>query len=361
MRRSLSVFVAAVIFLLVLSPLSVHAAPPAVRRLILNRDAVSLGVGGTFALEAQVFPSTADHGVTWSSSDESVVTVDEGNLTAHSIGQAEVTVASVSTPSVSVAVQVMVVKPVESITFAEKTIILPRGYTWDQIAYVLPEDATMQRPVWTSSDSRIATVDDYGVITAVANGTCTITAAAADNMGARAVAHVQVRNFEAVITEPGEFDVGFRMSEDSGTVKIVKGNSTTRESWENTVTFEYDRLQKVSGTSVYPVAAGAEIIHLKSIRSGKVISESSHYFFITKSAVLDAGFVPENGSDGGILFRDIPWGLSYGEVKTILSTPQESCRPQRDDLDPDRRRDHIRRFQSLPQRTELLPRLRKSG
>lgn len=326
MRRSFAVLVAAIILLLTLSPLPACAGVPDVRRIALNRESVSLTVGGTFTLNAQVAPIQADRSITWASSDESVVTVDGGNLTAHALGTAEITVTSVSTPSVSATAQVMVVIPVESITLENENVIIPRGTVWEQIAYVLPEDATMQRPVWTSSDKRVATVDEDGVITAVSNGNCTVIAAAADNLGARAVTYVQVRNFEMIIREPGDFNVGFEMIEDSGTNEITKGNKTVKDVWKKTVTFENGRLEKVTDTTVRPVAAGAEIIHLREIHNGKTTLESRHAIFIAKSAVREIGAIPERAADGEILFRDIPWGLRYKDVKSILSSRKEKLK-----------------------------------
>jgi len=326
MRRSFAVLVTAIVLLLLLLPLSVYADQPNVRKMVLNRESVSLLPGDTFDLIVQIAPFQADHSVTWVSSDESVVTVDEGKLTARSIGTAVVTVTSVQNPSVFLTVQVMVVKPVERITLEEETIIIPNGTTWDQIAYVYPEDATMQRPVWSTTDKKVATVDENGVITAVGNGNCSIVATAADNMGARAIASVQVRKFEAVITEPGEFTVDFEMIEEEGTDEIIKGNKTVKDVWQKTVTFENGKLEKVSDTTVRPVAAGAEIVHLREIHNKKTTLESRHFIFVMKSAVREAGSVPDTVTDGMIMFRDIPWGLRYKEVKSLLSARKEKLK-----------------------------------
>lgn len=325
MKRSLAVLVAAVILLLCLSPLSVCAAPD-VRKMVLNREDVSLRVGETFTLKVNIAPFNADKSVTWVSSDDSVVSVDEGVITGLSVGTAEITVTSQQNPSVFLTARVMVVVPVESITLEDQTIILPRGSVWEQIAFVMPVDATMQRPVWTSSDKKVATVDESGVITAVSNGYCTVTAAAADGFGATASARVQVRTYEAIISEPGDFTVDFEMIEDKGTDEIVKGTKTVKDYWSKTVEFENGCLEKVSETSVRPVKAGTEVVHLKEIHNKKITKETKHFFFIEKSAVREAGSVPEAGADGEILFRDIPWGLRYKEVKSILSARKEKLK-----------------------------------
>ena len=325
MRRLLAVLFAAVLVLAVFSAPPAGAAPD-VRRMVLNRESVSMPVGGTFILKVDISPFTADRSVTWASSDESVVTVDGGLLTGVAVGSAGVTVTSVQNPSVSLTAQVMVVKPVESITLEDQSIALPKGYTWDAVAYVMPEDATLKRPVWSTSDRKVAVVDEAGVITAVNNGYCVITASAADGLGAKASVRVQVRPHEYVISEPGEFHVGFEMPEDEGTDEVVKGKATVRDDWQLTVVFENGRLEKKTDTSVIPLSAGSEIVHLREIHNHKIIRESRHFIFIEKSALREAGAVPEQGAGGEVLFRDIPWGLRYKDVKALLSSRKEKLK-----------------------------------
>ncbi len=326
MKRLLAVIVAAVVLLLALSPLSVLADEPAVRKMVLKKDSVSLRVGETFALKVSIAPFNADQTVTWVSSDESVATVSDGLVTAVSIGSAEITVTSQQNPSVFLTAHILVVKPVESITLEDEHILMPKGAVWEMIAYVMPEDATMQRPIWTTTDRKVATVDENGVITALRPGYCSIIATSADGMGIKAEASVQVRTYEAIISEPGEYTTDFEMIEDGGTDEITKGNKTVKDVWSKTVDFENGCLQKVSDTSVRPVKAGTEVIHLKEIHNKKITKESRHYFFIEKSAVREVGSVPQAGTDGEILFRDIPWGLRYKEVKSLLSSRKEKLK-----------------------------------
>ena len=325
MRKSLAVVLAAFVLLVVCFSLPASAAPD-VRTIVLNRDAVSLRVGDSFTLKAQVAPFNADKSLAWVSSDESVASVRDGVVTALSIGKATVTVISQQNPSVLQTAQILVVKPVESITLEDERVVLPRGETWDQIAYVLPEDATLQRPVWTTSDKKVATVDENGVITAVNNGNCLITCAAADGMGAKAVAHVQVRPHEAIIREPGEFTVDFEMIEDEGTDEVTKGNKTLKDVWKKTVTFANGVLEKASDTSVRPLKAGSEMVTLKEIHNKKTTVESKHFIYVEKAAVRPEGSVPQEDSNGEIRFRDIPWGLRYKEVKSILSARKEKLK-----------------------------------
>ena len=67
--------------------------------------------------------------------------------------------------------------PVSSVTVSPDALNLSAGDTATLAAEVLPAEAD-QTVVWTSSDPSVATVDDYGVVTAVGPGTATITATA---------------------------------------------------------------------------------------------------------------------------------------------------------------------------------------
>ncbi len=69
---------------------------------------------------------------------------------------------------------------VESITLDEGAVSVQKGKTVALTATVAPEDATDRTVTWTSSDDSIAAVDENGVVTGVAVGDATITAAAGD-------------------------------------------------------------------------------------------------------------------------------------------------------------------------------------
>ena len=66
--------------------------------------------------------------------------------------------------------------PVEDIVLSETEIELKEEETKNVSCTVYPEKATDKTVTWTSSDNSVATVNSYGMITAVGKGTCTITA-----------------------------------------------------------------------------------------------------------------------------------------------------------------------------------------
>ena len=81
---------------------------------------------------------------------------------------------------------------------------LTEGETLQLTATVLPEDATDKTVTWTSSDENIATVDQNGLVTAVAVGTATITATTADGSNLSVSCEISVTT-ESVMTNTFEF------------------------------------------------------------------------------------------------------------------------------------------------------------
>lgn len=67
---------------------------------------------------------------------------------------------------------------VTSVAVSPKTLNLEEGQTGTLTATVKPDNATNKTVTWTTSNDKVATVDNNGVVTAVGKGTATITAAA---------------------------------------------------------------------------------------------------------------------------------------------------------------------------------------
>lgn len=134
-------------------------------------------IGNTAQLSATVFPYNAtNQRVTWSSDDESVATVsDDGVVTAVGGGNCRV---SASIGEFSDACTVTVLVPVTGISLNINVCDMEAGETITLVATVSPEDATDKTVSWSSSNTSVAKVASNGVVTAVSEGTCTITATA---------------------------------------------------------------------------------------------------------------------------------------------------------------------------------------
>lgn len=114
--------------------------------------------------------------LTWSSSDETVATVDEtGLVTAVGAGEADVTV-SVADANISSTTHVKVVITPTGVEAPDSIELVTNGENSKALgAKMTPEDATEVKLAYESSDENVATVDENGVVTAVGVGECTIT------------------------------------------------------------------------------------------------------------------------------------------------------------------------------------------
>ena len=112
----------------------------------------------------------------WTSSDEEVATVDEtGLVTAVGAGEADITV-SVSDANISSTTHVKVVITPTGVEAPDSIELVTNGENSKALgAKMTPEDATEVKLAYESSDESVATVDENGVVTAVADGECVIT------------------------------------------------------------------------------------------------------------------------------------------------------------------------------------------
>lgn len=151
---------------------------------------LELRPNGSGTLTTTFIPSDATFKeVIWESSDTNIVAVDQdGNVTAVSNGTATITATSrqgrkTATCTVTVKDAPPVTIPVIGVTLNHSAYTLhtdkdPRSF--QLIATVEPSNASNKAVSWQSSDTGIATVDASGNVTAVKEGTATITVATTD-------------------------------------------------------------------------------------------------------------------------------------------------------------------------------------
>ncbi len=136
-------------------------------------------------LTATVSPSTAtDKSVTWSSDDPNVAVVNQsGYVTAVSNGTTTIKATTNDGTNLSAQCVVTVKLPVlaKSITLNRSQLTFNKeDDTFQLIATVKPDETTEKSVRWVSDNLSVATVNANGWVTAVANGTATITASTTD-------------------------------------------------------------------------------------------------------------------------------------------------------------------------------------
>lgn len=151
----------------------------AVTGVSLGAQAITLKVGDERVLTAEVAPANATNkAVTWSTSEATVASVENGRVVALAEGTAVITVTTADggkTATVTVTVEPVVPDEVRvtGISLNKTTTEILEGTAETLVATVMPADATHPEYTWSSSDDTVATVNN-GVVTAVKGGTATI-------------------------------------------------------------------------------------------------------------------------------------------------------------------------------------------
>ncbi len=151
-----------------------------VQGISLNHDAKTFTKAGeTLQLTATIYPDSATNKtVTWKSSDEKVATVDESGLvTAVGNGTANIT-ATTEDGNYTATCKVTVEIPELTLSLDKSELTLTQ--TEEQQKLTATVSDTEEKVTWLSSDPFVATVTRDGIVTAIANGTATITASAGD-------------------------------------------------------------------------------------------------------------------------------------------------------------------------------------
>ncbi|NMC27779.1 MAG: hypothetical protein GYA42_06485 [Syntrophomonadaceae bacterium] len=242
----------------------------AVTGISLDKAAAVVAEGESIALTATITPSDAtNQRIIWTSSDKNTAIVSTtGKVTGVTAGKAVISATSVD-GGFKETCQVTVVPPVAvtGVSLNQTTLSLTKGFTSALVATVAPGEATNRTVTWSSSDTTVATVDNSGLVTAVAEGTATITARTLDG-GYSATCQVTVTAPVAVS--------GVSLNKPSTVITI--GYSETLEpviapdgATDKSVTWSSDNpaIATVSSTGkVMAVNAGSTVISVKTNDGG---------------------------------------------------------------------------------------------
>ena len=300
----------------------------AVESITLDKSSLELTEGETATLTATVKPDNATNKtVTWTSSSSSIATVDQnGKITAVSEGTATITAkAGDKTASCTVTVKKKVVA-VESVTLDKSSLELTEGETATLTATVKPDNATNKTVTWSSSNASIATVDQNGKVTAVAEGTATITAKAGEKTATCTVAvKKNVVAVESITLDKSSLEL--TEGETATLTATVKPDNATNK----TVTWSSDKTSvatvdangKVTavaeGTATITAKAGDKTATCSVTVKKNVIAVESVTLDITSTILntgetltLTATVKPDNATD-----KTVTWSSSNSSVATV--------------------------------------------
>ena len=207
---------------------------------------------------------------------------------------------------------------------------------------VLPANATNKSVVWSSSNNDVATVDESGKVTAKANGTAVITAAAADGSGVKRFCSVtvEIENVEKVSFSGGngntigpdfiEFpsmnfnNVTFELSDSLKKIVTVNGYNCTEYAAGITLTALY----KGSGTMT--AKYNGKVIKKYQITVTSDWQEWKEYSEWRKSVesrIWKSGMSNKEKLDAAESYikTNFEYGLGYGEAYLIYRDAKCDC------------------------------------
>ena len=194
---------------------------------------IELVEGETATLKATITPeNTTITTLTWSSSDETIATVDaSGKVTAINAGTATITATTSNglTASCTVTVKAKSAgiegdnsQSANAITLSISEWTGKEGESLSITAIISPNDAYDNTVTWSSSDSSVASVDASGLVTAIKAGTATITATTSNGLTASCTVTVKSKSAGIDVVD----------SEGESAVRVEGGNIIAPEGSE---------------------------------------------------------------------------------------------------------------------------------
>ena len=318
-------------------------------KITLSTSAIELQIGGTTnpTVVASVEPAGTTDQVVWSVSPEGVVTVNGGTITAIAEGNATITATAGSVSAscgVTVKPQAETTTPDPTPTVAatgvnldKSSATLTEGETATLTATVAPDNASNKEVTWSSSNEAVATVTN-GKVTAVKEGTATITVTTKDG-GHKANCAVTVNkpaSTEVAVTEVTLNKSTLELTEEATetlTATVKPDNATNQTvTWsssnENVAKVEDGKVTAVSagstGTATATITAKAgdkSATCTVTVKAKGPVSEESITVTpatvtldIGKTTVLGVTFTPTNVAD-----KTVTWTSSDANKATVDS------------------------------------------
>lgn len=233
---------------------------------------VTMGLNQTRQLQVKITPSdTTNKNVQWTSSNNSVATVDSnGVVTSKNSGSTIITATTHNELKTEFFIEVET--SVTNITLNSNEINLNMGGTFKLDATVNPSNASNKNIKWISANESIATVDQSGNVAADVAGTTYISAVSADG---KVIATCTVNVSKPVVTKPAK-------------VKIKSAKKKGKK-----VTLKWKKISDAAGYVVYMKTNSGKFKAVKTVKKAKkvkaVISlkKGNKYSFKIRAYKLD--------------------------------------------------------------------------
>lgn len=281
--------------------------------------------------------NTPVSGVTWSSDNETIVTVtkkEDGSGTVTPIGVGTTQIKAVLSDKTELSCLVTVTASVTDISLNKSVLNLRINQTEKLTATITPENAVDQTITWSSSNPKVASVDNVGNVTALTLGTTVITVTTSNKRTAEC--SVTVSNYEISQSEL-TFQLGkgnpktavLSVKSDDTLVKDVIWSSDNevvatvakKEDGSAEVTAVSAGTAKIAakmpdGTILYcAVSVMADATTPEYPVTNIILDKTSLLLFEGQSEQLTAKILPENATD-----KSITWSSSDLNIATVDHT-----------------------------------------
>lgn len=147
-----------------------------IEKINISIDNNIINKGETKKLQIEILPEEAkDHEIEFVSSNNKVASVDsEGNILGIKSGKADIKVRAKEN-NVSSSIGIEVYTPVDDIEINVENLFLQIGDSFVLSPVIFPEDANDKNIIYNSENENIAKIDSTGKITAISEGTVSIT------------------------------------------------------------------------------------------------------------------------------------------------------------------------------------------
>ena len=264
--------------------------PVPVTKITLSKTSLSIVRGYTAELTATIAPEGASNQkLVWTSSDETIATVEDGVVTGVKAGTATITCTAADGSGVKTTCKVTVSnppKPTKVAITAEKTTLDVDEELQLVIAYTPAQaESTL---TWKSSDTAIATVDENGMVKGISDGTVTITVTTANKLSASVkltVVDPTIPTGIVLVDENGNSigsDLSLEVGGESRTIyyKLEPEGAYSDVKWaysnNRAIDCEYEIDSEFNSISaeIFPKKQGTDTLTARTVRGGKTATMS---------------------------------------------------------------------------------------
>ncbi len=297
-----------------------------VSEIILDTEEADLNVGESIVISATIVPYYAENQtITWSSSDGSIASAENGTVKALHSGEAVITASTANGKTAECTITVPGTK-VTGVSLDPSEAQMHIGETLQLEETVIPENADNQNVTWTSNNESVASVDEDGLVTAEDAGTATITVTTEDG-GKTAQCTITVLKIPVTGVSLNYTTAELRVKKTLQLTETVtpenadNQNVTWSSSDETIASVDEDGLvtAKDAGTAIITVTtedgdktAQCTITVLKTAVTGVSLNQSTTHMYVRETLQLKETVAPENADN-----KDVTWSSSNEAVASV--------------------------------------------